>query len=76
MAIKERQIVITYLYDDNVFTDLMVGQMTPEAVLYEMNEGSMIGSIKTLAPGTIPANRVREELLAIGNDGTFFDEVS
>ena len=45
-----------------------------EDVLYEMNEGSAVGweTGRTTVP--VPADRVCDELVGLGNDGVFFDD--
>jgi hypothetical protein len=45
-----------------------------EDVLYEMNEGSAVGweTGRTTVP--VPADRVCDELVELGNDGIFFDD--
>ena len=45
-----------------------------EDVLYEMSEGGAVGweTGRTTVP--VPAERVQDELIAVGNDGTFFDD--
>jgi hypothetical protein len=46
-----------------------------EKVLSEIDEGSWIGCEVVGSVENIPDDKVRDELLAIGNDGTFFDDV-
>lgn len=42
----------------------------------EIDYGDMIGSVKTITsePVPLPEDVLRDELRAIGNDGTFFDD--
>lgn len=48
---------------------------TLEEVLYEVDQGGWIGgSPKKSEPVTVPAENVRAEMEAIGNDGSFFDD--
>lgn len=52
-----------------------LGQMTLDELLYEINEGEMIGGTRELQTiEHVPAEEVKSELLAIGNDGTFFED--
>lgn len=48
--------------------------MDLDRILYEVDEGSWIaGSPKKGEPVAIPQDKLRGELEAIGNDGSFFD---
>jgi hypothetical protein len=46
-----------------------------EKALSEIDDGSWIGCEIVGSVENIPDDKVRDELLAIGNDGTFFDDV-
>ena len=46
-----------------------------EKALSEINAGDWIGCEIVASVENIPDDRVRDELLAIGNDGSFFDDV-
>jgi hypothetical protein len=46
-----------------------------EKAISEIDDGSWIGCEIVGSIEDIPDDKVREELLAIGNDGTFFDDV-
>ncbi|WP_162820609.1 hypothetical protein [Microvirga calopogonii] len=46
-----------------------------EKALSEINEGGWIGCEIVASVENIPDDQVRDELLAIGNDGAFFDDV-
>lgn len=46
-----------------------------ERALREIDEGDWIGCEIVGSVENIPDDKVRDELLAIGNDGTFFDDV-
>jgi hypothetical protein len=46
-----------------------------EKALSEIDEGGWIGCEIVGSVENIPDDKVRDELLAIGNDGTFFDDV-
>jgi hypothetical protein len=43
-----------------------------ENVLREMNEGCLIGETEFVSCDPVDPSAVHKELLAIGNDGTFF----
>jgi hypothetical protein len=44
-------------------------------VLYEMDEGFAVGWQTGRVSETVPADQVETELIAVGNDGAFFDDV-
>jgi hypothetical protein len=46
-----------------------------EKALSEINEGDWIGCDIVGSVENIPNDKIRDELLAIGNDGTFFDDI-
>jgi hypothetical protein len=43
-----------------------------KALDYDICDGDFIGDIEDLGSEVIPSNKVIDELLAIGNDGSFF----
>lgn len=45
-----------------------------EQVLWEMSEGDAVGWETDRTTKPVPAERVEAELIALGNDGTFFNE--
>ena len=45
-----------------------------EDVLYEMNEGDAVGWETNRTTVPVPADRVGDELVELGNDGSFFDD--
>jgi len=45
-----------------------------DEVLYEMNEGEAVGWETSRVTDPVPADQVCDELVALGNDGTFFDD--
>lgn len=68
--IVKTTVTITVLHRaDNPMTDHGI-----EEVLYEISEGDAVGW--ETGRGTVPVDPkdVRDELIALGNDGTFFDE--
>jgi hypothetical protein len=68
MGIKKTTITITVLYED----DVNVENMPLSAVLRQMDNGDLIGHIGSRKTISIPDSKVKKELLAVGNDGTFF----
>lgn len=45
------------------------------AINYAITEGDCIGSVETVSTEVVPTDKVEENLLRIGNDGTFFESV-
>ena len=44
-----------------------------ETLAYDITEGDYIGEIINVKTIVVPADKVKDELVAIGNDGTYFD---
>lgn len=72
----ERRIIkstftLTVLHDekDNV-TDI-----PPALLIKRINDGPMVATAQHIASTPLPANKVKDELIAIGNDGTFFSDL-
>lgn len=63
-------ITITVLHRaDNPMTEYDI-----EEVLYEMREGEAVGWETDRVTEPVAAEQVPDELVALGNDGTFFDD--
>jgi hypothetical protein len=43
-------------------------------ITYELDSGAMIGYTELLSTEKVPPERIKEDLMAIGNDGTFFQD--
>lgn len=76
MTIMKCTITIDVLYreeDSELFDSMSIAD-----IIDECDDGSdyeMICSAVRHIPITIPADQVENELLEVGNDGTFFDDV-
>ena len=69
--IVKTTITITVLHRaDNPVTDHDI-----EQVLYEMAEGDAVGWETGRTTDPVPAEKVSSELIALGNDATFIEEV-
>lgn len=69
-GIVKTTVTITVLHRaDNPMTDCDI-----EEVLYEMREGEAVGWETGRVTETVAAEQVPDELVALGNDGTFFDD--
>lgn len=71
MTIMKRTITIDVLYREED-SELFDGMSIPD-IIDECDNGSMICLAVRHIPITIPADQVKNELLEVGNDGTFFD---
>jgi hypothetical protein len=70
-GIVKTTITITVLHrDSNPMTDYDIRE-----VLYEMQEGDAVGWETDRTTEPVPADRVADELVSLGNDGTFFEDV-
>lgn len=74
--IVKTKIVLTVLHDRSTcdygvedFDDL-------RDVLQEMDDGEFIGTYEVVSVEDVEADKVKDELRAIGDDGTFFEEES
>jgi hypothetical protein len=74
MRIQKTKITVTVLHDADVV------QTPPEYyddlgdLQYKMSEGGFIGSIEVDSVEDVDPANLEQELIAIGNDGTFFKE--
>jgi hypothetical protein len=69
--IKKTMIVITFLHRD----DYPIAATPIEDLLNDADTGPIIaGSATILSTDTVPPDQVEAELLAIGNDGSFFED--
>lgn len=48
--------------------------MSLEQIASEMDEGSFIGMMSVASEAIVPPADIRKTLLALGNDGSFFDD--
>lgn len=42
-------------------------------VVRDFTDGDSIGDVQRTSANEVPADKIKDELLAIGNDGTFFN---
>lgn len=69
-GIVKTTITVTLLHRaDNALGDDL------DDVLYEMREGDAVGWETNRVTEPVAADQVEGELIALGNDGTFFDEI-
>lgn len=47
-----------------------------EYISFQIVDGECIGDVKQVSQEIVPADKVRDELLRIGNDGHFFDPIT
>lgn len=67
---KKTIIKVTVLHPDEY--DLS-GQSLKD-ISYEIDEGCWLGTSEIVSVQAVPADKLREECLALGNDGEFFQE--
>jgi hypothetical protein len=66
--ISKTTVTITALHRSD---ELLPEDLT--ALLYQLDEGNAVGLETARATAAVPDEAVRDELLALGNDGDFFD---
>jgi hypothetical protein len=69
MIIKTK-ILVTVLHRDN----LDPCQMNLAEIAAEMDDGEFVGMVEDLGSRELDPRVVQQELLALGNDGMFFEE--
>lgn len=73
MAIHKAVITYSFLFDDSIYSEAEVQDMTIGTILNECCNGSMIGNFDSLDITELNSEQIKPELLEMGNDGTFFD---
>ena len=68
--IRKTVFTVTVLSEEG---EIPPGQLELETVLSEMDDGPYIGQCTTESEDWLDPVKVQDELLALGNDGTFFD---
>lgn len=76
MTIRKGTITFTFMFDDTLDSVDSVNEMELYDIITECREGHMLGQASWGDHNIveIPAEQVRAEALALGNDGTFFDD--
>lgn len=67
---------VTVLAQDDTLDESVnsIGDMSLESLARSMSEGDLIGTYSIQSSETVPADKVEDELLAVGNDGSFFSD--
>lgn len=68
--IAKTVLTITVLHD----AEDDVSSLPVEEIAQEMNNGFCVGTVEHVSTVVVPAAKITEELLACGNDGTFFED--
>ncbi|MDF0491470.1 hypothetical protein PX699_16835 [Sphingobium sp. H39-3-25] len=71
MKIRKITLEVTILLercDEARFSTLSLAE-----IAQEMDDGAFIGAMPSHLSEDVPLDRLEEELLALGNDGSFFD---
>lgn len=69
MTFHKHTFVVTVLTDDNPDYD----PESLEALGYDISEGEYIGDFRKVSTVEVTKAELHQELVALGNDGTFFD---
>lgn len=74
MPINKIVLRVTVLAQDDTLEQSVnsIGDMSLESLARSMSEGDLIGTYSIQSSETVEPEKVVDELLAIGNDGTFF----
>lgn len=48
--------------------------MSLNDIAYEMGEGCFLGEMGNFKTDPVPDDKLKDECIALGNDGTFFDD--
>lgn len=77
MAIYKMHIALTVMLeaDSEAEACSLITNSTLDAVAYAIDEGEWIGMSKLEESEEVTPGNLHDELLAIGNDGTFFSEL-
>lgn len=71
MNIKKITLEMTILIEAD--DEAWFGTLSLAQIAREMDEGAFIGAVPSHLSEHVPPDRLEEELLEIGNDGSFFD---
>jgi hypothetical protein len=75
MPIFKIQYKVTALLEADTLEEANALSVTSlDNIAYQIMDGDWIGSSEVAEVEVVPSDKVRDELLKIGNDGTFFDE--
>jgi hypothetical protein len=69
MAVYKHTFIVTVLTDG----DPGYNPYALEVLAYDISDGEHIGDFSKQSVDIVPSDKVADELIAIGNDGTFFD---
>jgi hypothetical protein len=74
LFVSVRRPVYKSTYTITVLSDRpLQGGLDGETILYEINEGDCLGTVEeTVLNEEVPAEKVVDEEVALGNDGSFF----
>jgi len=74
MAIRRRVMQFEVFYDDNINSFDEVEGMSLEDLIQDADEEHMVGMASFVSDDEVPADKVKENLIRIGNDGDFFND--
>ena len=75
MSVFKATFTVTVLVDadDQADAKQALEKATLSEIGDEMFDGEWIGQMGAITVAEVPEDKIRDELFAIGNDGTFFD---
>lgn len=71
-AVKKVVVKVTVLVDD-MLSDSDMSRYPLSVIGHEIEEGDWLGMSEVVSIEDVPPEKVVEECLAVGNDGTFFN---
>lgn len=78
MAVFKTKITVTVLceepFGDGATLQAALSNMDLADICHEMDQGDFVGIVEVGEPEEIAADKVAEELEAVGNDGSFFGD--
>lgn len=72
MTVYKNTITLVILSKDEPYNP--DGMKDLNDIAYDLSDGDIIGTWWTESNEVVPEDRVRDELIAVGNDGDFFDD--
>lgn len=73
MKIKKITLEVTILLEAK--DEAWFGTLSLAEIAREMDEGAIIGAVGSHLSADVPPGALEQELLEIGNDGSFFDHL-
>lgn len=75
MKIYKHVLSVVILSEQETLEDALGGEWDLKDVEYAITDGDCIGDVQHESTEMVPASKVVSELIAIGNDGSFFGDL-